>query len=128
MFHFLLLLYFVYLGKSHLQNVVSLFFIGQWSRYGEPMEGNLIGSNQSNLFMEDDALEKMVKMFSFVGQWVLDVSTICKGTLNNFYVILLYWFTNKQITYRKNLRILKLVMIMVTKIMMMMMILIVNPR
>ncbi|XP_028516386.1 uncharacterized protein LOC114575537, partial [Exaiptasia diaphana] len=61
---------------ARLQNVVSPLVIGQWSRYGEPMEGNLIGANHSNLFTAENGLDKMVNVFTFEGSWVLDLSSI----------------------------------------------------
>ena len=55
--------------------------IGQWSRYGEPIEGNLIGDQKTNVFREDEAIQKMTELFSFKGQWILDISRITIGSV-----------------------------------------------
>lgn len=69
-----------YLERALLHNVVFPMVIGQWSRYGEPLDGNLTGHN-TNVFREDDAIKKMAELFSFKGQWILEISRIANGSV-----------------------------------------------
>ncbi|XP_031548629.1 uncharacterized protein LOC116286299 [Actinia tenebrosa] len=62
--------------RALLHNVVFPMVIGQWSRYGEPLNDNLIGDQKMNVIKEDEAIEKMTELFSFKGQWILDISRI----------------------------------------------------
>ena len=73
-------------GDGLLHNVVSTIVIGQWSRFGKLLDGNLIPRHDmTNVFHQNDALEKMVDRFSFKSQWVLDLS----GTADGKYFIIL---------------------------------------
>lgn len=76
------------LANRRLHNSIQKMMLLNWSRNGQLTEGNLRGSaqNVSDVFEKESCTRRLLELFTFPGQWVLDLSesTCGKETLNEY--------------------------------------------